>query len=73
MPTYEYLCQQCARPFEVLQSMAQHAESRAPACPQCGSSKVTRRFAALNVAVASRTEGGSAPGCGCSGGSCGCG
>jgi putative FmdB family regulatory protein len=70
MPTYEYVCQQCEKPFEVHRTMVQHAEQGAPPCPQCGSPKVTRRFAALNVAVGSRSGGGAAPSCDAGGGCC---
>ena len=70
MPAYEYVCQQCDKPFEVHQTMAQHAERGAPPCPQCGSLRVTRRFAALNVGVGSKCGGGSAPGCDAGGGCC---
>ncbi len=72
MPLYEYVCQKCEKPFEVRQTMAQQAEDGAPACTACGSSRVTRRFAALNVAVGSRRGGGPAPGCD-AGGACCCG
>lgn len=71
MPVYEYVCQQCHQPFEVRRTMAQHAESGPPPCPACGSAQVTRRFAALNLAVGARGGGGPAHNCGSGGCCCG--
>lgn len=64
MPTYDYLCQQCARPFEVRLSMAEYSESKSPPCPHCGSRTVIRRFTPINLATGSRPGAGTATGCG---------
>ena len=71
MPTYDYHCQQCAKRFEVRHSIAEYSERNAPACPECGSRSVVRRFTPINLAVGARSDAGPAPGC--EGGSCCCG
>ncbi len=60
MPIYEYTCKGCGEELELLVS-----SSRAkPACPHCGSQKLTRRLSAF--AAHSRSSA-SAP---CSSGQC---
>jgi putative FmdB family regulatory protein len=45
MPTYEYLCRACGRPFEIQMSIREKEEWK-PRCPVCGSAK---KAAALRV------------------------
>lgn len=40
MPTFDATCEGCGNPFEAIA----HDARRLPACPQCGSSNVTRRW-----------------------------
>ena len=78
MPLYEYLCADCATPFEALRPMS---ESDKPmACPYCANSHARRlisTFAAISKdgggsrLVASSQGGGAGGGCGaCGGGHC---
>ncbi len=49
MPTYEYGCPDCGKPFEIRLSMAEYAERKAPPCPHCGSARVIRKFTLVNL------------------------
>src|SRR5262245_50689887 len=40
MPRYEYLCEACGRTVTLRLSVSQH--DSAPACPECGSKKLTQ-------------------------------
>lgn len=64
MPTYEYVCQKCAHPFEIQRSLAEYAKVPPPKCPRCGSTRTIRVFGAVNVSTASRSAGRSTVGCG---------
>ena len=44
MPTYDYLCKQCKKKFNLTMSLAQYEKAR-PACPKCKSRKVEQRIA----------------------------
>jgi putative FmdB family regulatory protein len=43
MPSYSYHCEKCGKSFTRIETIASH-ERRKPACPKCGSKKVTQRF-----------------------------
>ena len=47
MPIYEYDCKVCHCEFEALVS-----SSRTPKCPDCGSSKLSKKFSAFAVQAA---------------------
>lgn len=49
MPLYEFLCRDCAHPFEAIV-----ASSEAARCPACGGARLDKQFSAFAV-------GGSAP------------
>jgi len=42
MPRYEYLCEACGRIVTLWLSVSQHGS--APACPECGSKKLTQQI-----------------------------
>ncbi len=67
MPTYEYICQDCGKPFDVRASMSAYAEGLEPACPECGSKATERRFSSVNVMRGSGRSQGSASACDASG------
>ena len=70
MPIYEYRCQGCGKDFE---KYLPRVESAA-ACPNCASSKVTRKLSVFGM----KSDGTLVPsgamtgGGGCCGGGCGC-
>lgn len=43
MPTYTYYCEKCRKSFTRIETISAHG-GRKPACPKCGSRKVTQRF-----------------------------
>ncbi len=52
MPLYEYACEECGRETELLIT-----PSAQPACPECGSSKMSKLLSIVAVPVRS-TSGG---------------
>jgi len=70
MPIYEYICDDCKRPFEKLVMNSKEIV----ACPTCGSGKHTLQFSVVSAHVkggdgaSAKPMGGSC----CSPGGCGC-
>jgi putative FmdB family regulatory protein len=61
MPIYEYVCADCARPFETLVRRFGEAVD----CPHCGSGSVEKQLSTFAVGAAS-----SAPAAACGQGAC---
>ena len=71
MPIYEYVCDDCKKPFEKLVM----SQSEKITCPKCGGRHHTMQFSV--IASPTKSDGGSAPSAGtgggcCSPGGCGC-
>ncbi|GIU98127.1 MAG: hypothetical protein KatS3mg013_1930 [Actinomycetota bacterium] len=66
MPTYEYVCLACDRPFEERRPLA--AIELGVRCPSCGSDRVRRRFSFFTPGRSGEAASG---GCAC-GGVCAC-
>ncbi len=69
MPIYEYVCEDCKKPFEKLVM----SQSEKITCPQCGGRHHTLQFSI--IASPSKSNGGSVAsggGCACNPTSCGC-
>ena len=49
MPTYQYRCLDCKRPFEIFLSYSDY-ESYIPLCPRCQSEHVQRRIGRIRIA-----------------------
>ncbi len=65
MPLFQYVCEECEQTSELLI----RGEEK-PACPYCGSERVTRQVGAF--AAMSAGSKGETPSGGCCGPSCGC-
>jgi putative FmdB family regulatory protein len=65
MPIFEYLCQDCRRPFEKLILKREEAI----ACPACGSNRYTLQF---SVTAAPAKGDNAASSCACTPTTCGC-
>jgi putative FmdB family regulatory protein len=69
MPIYEYRCSGCGKDFERYLS----SQAAAVACPDCASSRVTRRLSLVGVRTAGDPmASATGMGGGCCGGGCGC-
>jgi len=64
VPTYEYNCDECKKPFEVRASISEYSEGLNTQCPHCGSKKVSRGFSAVNVLTALKESLSRSAGCG---------
>jgi putative FmdB family regulatory protein len=54
MPTYDYRCVDCGKTFTRDTSVAEHDAGR-PACPKCGSQKVSQAFSAVYVKTSKKS------------------
>ena len=50
MPTYEYICEQCGKPFSLFLTYAEYDEAE-PRCPACGTDRVRRKIRPVRVTV----------------------
>ena len=57
MPTYEFLCRKCEKPFERIYSLQEyeHEMKRKIACPQCGSTNIVRQISAVEVKTSKKS------------------
>ena len=69
MPIYEYTCDKCGRPAELLVR-----SSEEPTCPHCGSRQLSRLLSVVTAHAKSGGSGGdrAEPASGPCGASCGC-
>ncbi len=44
MPRYEFVCEKCEKPFELIMTMAEREKGQAK-CPKCNGSKVVPQLA----------------------------
>jgi putative FmdB family regulatory protein len=47
MPTYQYACDDCGRPFEKRLRMAQASQKQS--CPECGSGHTRKRISTVAI------------------------
>ncbi len=48
MPQYEFLCKDCEKPFTKVLTIAEYEKEKdAMKCPECGSTKTERQWAAF--------------------------
>ena len=50
MPTYDYICEECGKPFSLFLSYAEYG-STAVSCPNCGTGHIRRVISPVRVAV----------------------
>ena len=48
MPTYEYLCENCKKDFEVMLTITERAKASVK-CPGCGSNKVSAQMTVFSA------------------------
>jgi putative FmdB family regulatory protein len=65
MPIYEYVCEDCGKPFEIRASISDYSKGLDTPCPHCGSRKAIRVFSSVGMFTSGRGRGGGPPsGCG---------
>lgn len=57
MPTYEFLCRKCEKPFERTCSLAQYDREmkKGIKCPRCGGVRVERQISAVEVKTSKKS------------------
>ena len=58
MPRYEFLCQNCAKPFEEIWSLDGYSrmiKEKSIKCPKCGSTKVARQITGFEVKTSKKS------------------
>jgi len=54
MPVYEYFCEVCEQPFEIVLTLHEHDEKKT-VCPKCGGNKVHQMAAAFTVVTSKKS------------------
>lgn len=54
MPTYEFLCQQCRKPFTQMMSIVDF-EKKKGKCPRCGSKKLTVQITSFQTVTSRKS------------------
>lgn len=58
MPCYEFLCNNCGKPFEQIWSLDEYdriLKGKGVKCPKCGSSNVVRQISAVQVRTSKKS------------------
>ena len=53
MPTYEFHCEKCDKPFELTMKISEYSDRKKYKCPECKSTRVKRQISSFQ-AVTSR-------------------
>lgn len=54
MPTYEFVCGKCNKPFTLLMTVSEY-EKKKPRCPKCKSVKVKQQIAHFQVITSKKS------------------
>jgi putative FmdB family regulatory protein len=54
MPTYEYICRQCKKRFDVVLTLSEHAKRPKQPCPKCKSRKVEQLVSAFQAVTSKK-------------------
>jgi putative FmdB family regulatory protein len=54
MPTYEYRCMNCKKPFEVVMSIREYEKGKVK-CPKCGKGKVKQQVSEFMVQTSKKS------------------
>lgn len=55
MPTYEYICDNCGKPFSLFLSYAEY-DHVTVTCPECGAAEVRRKIRPVRVAAGEKAR-----------------
>ena len=54
MPTYEFLCEKCKKPFSITLSIAEYSKKKY-ACPKCQSKNVRQQISAFQTITSKKS------------------
>jgi putative FmdB family regulatory protein len=54
MPTYEYRCMNCKKPFEVIMSISEYEKGKVK-CPKCGKRRVKQQISEFMVQTSKKS------------------
>jgi putative FmdB family regulatory protein len=54
MPTYEYRCLNCKKPFEVIMSISEYEKGKVK-CPKCGKKRVKQEISEFMVQTSKKS------------------
>lgn len=54
MPTYEFICQKCKKPFSMILSITEH-ETKKIRCPKCKSTRVRQQITSFQVVTSKKS------------------
>jgi len=54
MPIYEFLCDECQKPFTIVLSLAEYGKDKIE-CPKCGSKRVRQEVSECTVVTSSKS------------------
>jgi len=54
MPTYEFICEKCKKPFTLILSVSEHEKEKFQ-CPKCKSSKVIQRISSFQTKTSKKS------------------
>jgi putative FmdB family regulatory protein len=54
MPRYEFLCEKCKKPFELIMTISEREKTK-PACPKCKGTRVTPQFSGVVVQTSKKS------------------
>jgi putative FmdB family regulatory protein len=54
MPRYEFLCEECKKPFELIMTISEREKAR-PKCPTCKETKVTPQLGGSMVQTSKKS------------------
>jgi putative FmdB family regulatory protein len=54
MPTYEYICRHCKKPFELVMTIGEYEKGKVK-CPKCGKQKVEQQISGSMVQTSKKS------------------
>jgi putative FmdB family regulatory protein len=54
MPRYEFLCEKCKKPFELIMTISEREKTK-PTCPKCKGTKIVPQFGGFMAQTAKKS------------------
>ena len=55
MPTYEFLCEKCNKPFTEILSISEYEKKKKMRCPNCKSTRVKQQITSFQVVTSKKS------------------